>query len=271
MTFINKSVTYSQTIMLRKQLAQVLNKINDCYSSSSKKPFENESYYLIPNNGVKYYLYITNKSDFENGNKDFNLLYFFSKLNTEFCIEIEKHFAEPILLEGFMYNAKNNKKHFLVTDILYKNDSVLEYDYLMRYSLLNKLIKPMNALNDFISVSLHHILHVENEKMVKIMFNNFIYKNQLNSIETVYKYVKENSKYKCLQNQDTQNKLILKTNLPDVYIVKNIDTCKKEGILYIKGIEESKKVANLFKSDTESCSILCKYNNTFYKWEPIID
>jgi len=274
MSFINKSVTFSQTILLRKLLAQVLNSVNEYYYNASKttKPFENDTYHVIPNNGVKYYMFIVNKNCIEQGKNSYNLLYFFQNDNTDqnFCIEINNMFNETLLLEGYLYNTCNSKKHFMVTDVLFKNNTVLQNDYKVRHALLNDLIKPMIQLNDYITVSIHNVLQNDNEKMINIMFHNFIYNKQLCFIEKVYKFTKINFKTKTLVDEkcNKELKVVVKSNLPDVYVVKNISTCTKEGILYIKGLEESMKLHAIFKN-VDTCQIQCIFNNKFYKWQPV--
>ena len=73
MSFINKSVTYSQISLLKQNiLLPLLKKYNEHLLNvkSSNKPFDKDintglSFdYIIPNNNKKYYLLITKKSYF---------------------------------------------------------------------------------------------------------------------------------------------------------------------------------------------------------------
>jgi hypothetical protein len=50
--------------------------------------------------------------------------------------------------------------------------------------------------------------------------------------------------------------------------VFNSDTNNNEGILYVKGINESKQLKNMFK-DKKTIILKCSWNVTFSKWQPI--
>ena len=62
-------------------------------------------------------------------------------------------------------------------------------------------------------------------------------------------------------------KIIVKEPIVDVYSVMNKASGCKEGILYVKGIEDSRKIKAVFNGKHEIC-ITCVYNNTFKKWQP---
>jgi hypothetical protein len=52
--------------------------------------------------------------------------------------------------------------------------------------------------------------------------------------------------------------------------VLNISSKESDGILYVKGIKESKKLKELFKkSETKYIKLTCEYNKSFNKWQPI--
>ena len=87
MTFLNNSVNYSQTALLKSSvLAPLLKNYNEflLQSKGSSVVLNQDvntgiSYdYIIPNNNKKYYLLVTKKSHLEKTNTNYNILYFFS-------------------------------------------------------------------------------------------------------------------------------------------------------------------------------------------------
>ena len=84
MSFINKSVNYSQTDLLKsKYLIANLNSFNDFLLKKDNKTSLNVDIdtgitldYIIPNNNKKFFLFITKKSLLEDIKEDFNILYF---------------------------------------------------------------------------------------------------------------------------------------------------------------------------------------------------
>lgn len=292
MSFINKSVNYSQTILLKKSF--LLNDIkiyNDfLLKLKNEKKIGIQNNPLIVNNNKKYYLYITKKSNLDNSNSSYNILYFFpdsksldfykddklirNKMN-DFYIETNNLFDENILLEGYLYTRNETPLyyHYCVTDILVKNNTVVNCDYQLRYTLINELLldKNLENLNDNMSISIHHVLYQINSGLVSIMLNNFKYKKELCCIEEISNdFQKTIVKFIEPSFELTDVKYISKGKYSDVYNVININTKENEGILYVKGIKESKKLKELFeKCNSESVQIKCEYNKSFNKWQPI--
>jgi hypothetical protein len=66
-------------------------------------------------------------------------------------------------------------------------------------------------------------------------------------------------------------KKIEKSKYTDVYNVYNDKTNDKEGVLYVKGIRESKKLRDIFKVCDEKVILECVYNIKFAKWEPVLN
>lgn len=293
MSFINKSVNYSQTILLKKSfLLNDLKMYNDfLLKLKHEKSIGIQNNPLILNNNKKYYLYIIKKSKLDNSNSNYNILYFFpdsksvefykndpliiNNLN-EFCIETNPLFEENLLFEGYLYTKRDTPLHYhyCITDILVKNHSIIECDYQLRYTLLNEVLlnKDLRNLNDNMTISSHHLIYQNNSGLVSVMLNNFNYKKELCCIEEVDNFNKTITKYIEPSFNMIDNKYISKGKYSDVYNVFNIDTKESEGILYVKGINESKKLKELFKNHDytyNSCiNIKCKYNKSYNKWQP---
>jgi hypothetical protein len=291
MSFINKSVNYSQTVLLKsKCLAPVLTSYNDHLLQSQKHTSISASidYHVVPNNNRKFYLYIVKKSILENCTDDYNLLYFFpDTLTTEsfsqsktlahgvsdFFVEINNTFSDSYLFEGYMYNM-DEKLTYLISDILTKNDNVVTCDYALRYTLINENlmhIQDTTNLNNHLCIGIHPMFHCENESMLKIFYNNFIHKNEVTSLETIQNFVKTRYTRPNEMKVSIVKKRIKKGKYTDVYEVFNIVSGNKEGILYIKGIAESKYMKSKFVHDSIEIETLCSYNETFNKWYPILD
>jgi hypothetical protein len=246
---------------------------------------------LIINNNKKYYLYITKKSHLDKSNSSYNILYFFpdsksieyynnnklqiNKLN-DFYIEINNTFDEDILFEGYLYTKNETPLHyhFCITDILVKNHTIVNCDYELRYTLINELIhnKNLNYINDNMTITSHHLIYEINNGLIPIMVNNFEYKKELCCIEEIDNFKKTITQYIEPSFNLIDSKYIVKGKYSDVYNVINIETKENEGILYIKGLNESKKIKQLFKNCTSNCeyiTIKCEYNKSFNKWQPI--
>ena len=159
MSFINKSVTYSQIGVLKQNiLLPLLNMYNEHLLNTklSTLSFDKDintglSFdYIIPNNNQKYYLLITKKSCLESGNNNYNILYFFpdnitdqtNKQGTvgDFFLEINHLFDDEFLFEGYMYKKADNNYEYLLTDILIKNKSIINMSYELRYTVLNEIL-----------------------------------------------------------------------------------------------------------------------------------
>ena len=247
------------------------------------------SEHIIPNNNLKYYLLVTKKvllDTNKNNNKDnYNILYFFPDENksnesksqnvvintiSDFYLEINNTFDDEFLFEGYLY--KNNDKYeFLVTDILIKNNTVISYEYELRSALLSEIIfnckSSLKELNNHLSINVHPVFDKSNENMISIFRTNFIYKNDIVAIERVQNF---NKKRYIEMKKDNDFKVIECGKYIDVYNVYNKQSNNFEGILYIRGIEESKKIKNLFLT-SNAITIKCKYNEHFSKWQPIFE
>ena len=295
MSFINKSVNYSQSNLLKtKILAPILNSYNDFLLKKDNKTSINIDInsgisldYLIPNNNKKYYLLITKKSFLETTKEDYNIFYFlpddksieyYSKNNiikntlTDQYLECSQFFKDTILLEGYLYNNKE-KNEYLITDILSKNGKIIDLSYELRLTLLNEIVlsikrERLKDINDHMSINIHPTFQKINENMIKIFRNNFIYKEELCSIEQISQFTK--CRFVSQFKKEDALKKIECTLYTDVYNVFNYSSNNKEGILYIRGIKHSKYIKSLFdKNVNVNVIIKCHYNTNFMKWEPL--
>lgn len=294
MSFINKSVNYSQSNLLKtKLLAPILNSYNDFLLKNNNKTSINIDInsgisldYLIPNNNKKYYLLITKKSFLEDIKEDYNIFYFFpddqsveyySKNNivkntlTDQYLECSPFFKDTLLLEGYLYKNMD-KNEYLITDILSKNNKIVDLSYELRLTLVNEIIldikrECLKHINDHMSINIHPSFQKLNENMIKIFRNNFIYKDELYCIEQISQFTKCRF-VSSFKKEDTLKKIQC-SSYTDVFNVFNYSSNNKEGILYIRGIKHSKYVKSLFEKN-ENVTIKCRYNTHFMKWEPIL-
>ena len=195
MSFINKSVTYSQISLLKQNiLLPLLKKYNEHLLNvkSSNKPFDKDintglSFdYIIPNNNKKYYLLITKKSYLESstfnsskeefvrrqgtfnddvvrrqGTCNYNILYFFPDSNINETNTIGDFFLE---IDNLF------EEEFLLEGYLYKG-SDNNYEYLLTDILLkNKSI--LNMSYELRYVVLNEILLSITREKLKALNNH---------------------------------------------------------------------------------------------------
>lgn len=291
MSFINKSVNYSQTVLLKENLSKKLKSYNDFILSQidEENAFSNLDYHMVPNNFVKYYLYVTFKTNLENCKENHNILYFFPDKKTsehhsenktikhtisDFYLEIDNRFDKEYIFEGYMYKSPKSR-HFLISDILLQNDNVVSIDYAMRHALINEIIfetKGLVGLNNHLTIGIHPMFQTESINMIKIFINNFIFSETIIAMEKIDGVKKVTA---LLESSKEENKVTEKEieygGYADVYNVYDLKTGNKEGILYVKGVKESRQLNELFKNKTSKCErerIRCNYNTTFNKWQP---
>jgi hypothetical protein len=241
-------------------------------------------YYVIPNNNMKYYVYVTKKNSTEN----FDILYFFPDEHavvsfvddkakaftiSDFYTETNHIFQNSLLLEGYLYTNLASTEHtFLLTDILVKNGKIVSCDYGLRHALLNELVmdKNLRRINNHLTIGVHPVFHSESENMVKIFQDNFIFKDAFCSIEKVQQFAKTRLHMTPTVSTVTCDKLIEKGGFTDVYKVVDAESGDNHGILYVKSLAHSKSLKEMFQTNPDvpkKCR--CKYNHTFQKWEPI--
>jgi hypothetical protein len=295
MSFLNKSVNYSQTELLKLNiLSPLLVSYNDFLIKKDNKSDINLdintgiSYdYLIPNNNKKYYLLITKKHLLETNNslddknrqtKSYDILYLYpDQYNSEkdncsdFYMEIDHTFNDELLLEGYLYKNEN-KYHYLLTDILIKNKKIIDVSFELRYTLLNEIIKTirmecLKELNNHMTINIHPVFDMANTCFVKIFKNNFTYKDKIVAVENISNFVKNRYVDKI---RPSDIKRVEIGRYTDVYNVYNSDTNNHEGILYVKGIMESKRLKEMFdQNNIKTITLKCCWNTKFSKWQPI--
>ena len=293
MKFLNNSVDYCEEYEFKKILSKqietyniFLNKKNNECENYKNDGLNNNIY--IPNNNKKYFLYITKKND------QYTTMYFFADVlskkyyqdfllvkNTlvNFFLECDLTFEhQSYLVEGYLYgsnlyanNSSSDKMHYLITDILFIGDRIIDYNYNNRYDIINdiffKLLPKMKNINNLINIGIHNTI---NETFIPIFLNNFAWKNEIICIENINNFNKT-QKYLNANVQEKSNidKKIVKTKTSDVYKVYNIETNDYEGLLYINTLKMSKHINSLFKKCEEQV-ILCTFNTQFQKWSPVI-
>jgi len=278
--FINSTVSFSQTNFLKKNiLSPQLLKYNEYIQKQSTAPQIGSHYFVIPNNNVRYYMFVTTKKKLDTQCRDnFNILYFFqagtdidAANDADFYMEINGTFEHEMLFEGYLYH-NDNRKEYLMTDILMTQGDVIDSDYAFRFFLLNEILPvPIKYLNDHLSIKLHPVFDNENENIIKIFMDNFIFKDDIQCITKISNGgLKQTFVEKLHANSIRAMKYIEKTNLSEVYNVYNASTNNKEGILYIKGLDESKRLIALFKEHHRHY-IECQFNIRFQKWQPFFD
>lgn len=287
MSFVSKCVNYSQCFVLKNKILQPLLKMYNDFLLKQKISNDNfclnkdintgvSCEFIIPNNNIKYYLFITNKSKLETTKEKYNTLYFFPDSNnkfdyqvSDFYLEIDERFKQDYLLEGYLYKRYDNKLSFLITDILFINNDVIVADYNMRLTIINEIIMDINLcdLNNHVSINLHPIFQKENDNLIKVFKNNFIFKSDICCIESINNFIK--TRYLDRNDLEATDKIIEVGKYTDVYNVYDTLTNNYRGILYVKGLKQSKAMKNLLLNKNRIV-LQCKFNNDFKKWEPII-
>jgi hypothetical protein len=233
---------------------------------------------------------VTQKNRLENCRESYNILYFFpddatreyvqqtaikTHSITDFYMEVDAKFNREYLLEGYLYNHSNGMQTFLITDYLLDSTRVVDCDYSLRYTLINELVQStsgLKALNNHLDIGIHPVFSQDSENMIPIMQNNFVFASQLCAIEKIENFTKTRVLQAPLDSQShaTETKLISKGQFTDVYDVYDFTTKNHQGILYVKGLQESQKLKQLMlATEGDLVSITCSYNHIFNKWQAV--
>lgn len=297
--FIATSVNYSETNVLKsKYLSNILELYNQEIISEPRTLVNNTQKYIIPNNDNKYYLLIVNKNDItpSNINNKYKICYFFPEKDSsdtiltknsksDFYVEIDNYKTtfnnNNYLFEGYLYNS-NQQKTFLITDILAIDSKLIKCDYSLRYSLIYKLLKQQNLhnLNGHLTIDIHSIFELDSEfydtsvqssQLFNIFKNNFIFKDEILAIETINEtsLKKHTEIQKTVHSNKNDIKIITKGKYIDVYNVHDKQTNNNNGILYIKGLNESRKIRTMF-DNSDYIELNCSFNQHFKKWQPVL-
>lgn len=312
--FITSSANYSEANLLKSKLLKpILEEYNKILIKGSNNNFAKtfDKQMFIPNNNKKYYMFVVNKNEIVQGNtttmtkSNYKILYFFPNNNKEasgdkesdndvnsllegnftsdFFMEIDpiQNFNKTsYLFEGYLYN---NGLNFLITDILAIDNKILDCDYTFRYNMISSIIRNgINNINCHMNISIHPVFPIienENEDVLDNLFyifkNNFVYANEINSIEYLQIGLQNSDCINLIKTQKVQkqenivlSKTIKKTKYSDVFKVYNTDSGNEEGVLYIKSILISKNLRELTK-ECDSIVLKCEYNHHFFKWSPL--
>ena len=277
--FLNNSVDYSEEYVIKNVLYKYIETYNMfLYNYNSKLNLsDKDSNIIIPNNNKKYYLFIQ-KKNIKNttlfffpdliSKKYFNDFLLIKNTIEEFFIECDIRFDDnSYLLEGYLYENEG-KKHFLISDILFKGDTLVECQYEYRFNMIKDLfykkISVKEKINNLLSIGIHNYI---NEDILPMFLNNFKWREQIICIEYINNFEKNK---KLLSQKNKMNnktlKKVIKSKISDIYNVHNIDTNNFEGHLYINSIKMSKYISSLFK-DSDTLKLQCSFNTYFQKWQ----
>lgn len=248
-----------------------------------------DRYYLLPNNGNKYFLYIHNNSEYKGLHFFHHSLIQSEKFESqcdspkEFFIELPRDHSilkqiQHTLFEGYLYKSSAIQAgDFCISDFLYSQStgSQLILPYETRYfHILNKFLQNQ-ALYRNIDLSIN--IKVANPffetKQVSFLVKNNQYANEITHIEYIsnFNYFQRNNVLVVKQHCEKQEtKLVIKTELTEVYKVHNIFTHNSEGILYIPSTAISKHLRSTFQ-DVDRAQLTCLFNPKFGKWQYVED
>lgn len=247
-----------------------------------------ENFYLVPHfQGYNFYLIFTRYNDF-------NLCVLVDKKNI-------KYKKEQINLRDInMYQANvkcNNsiyKNTFIDGRIIRKNDDnifliqdcyLLEGEKLLSERINSKLVTIDKYLTDkfydnnikISVVKLYDVLQInevsEKMKTSEYIINGFIFLPSRSGMNYIYVNNHEvellkNELPKSIKKYEDNTFIIKKTLMREVYDVIDVINGKRLGICYIKDIEKSHYMREIFK-DKIFHKMKCKYNEKFKKYEPI--
>ena len=292
--FIASLVTYSEKDVLKtKYFSSILELYNKCIISSPKSLINKGQKYIIPNNNKKYYLLILNKHDItpNNMNSKYKICYFFpdtyhisngildKNTMSDFYVEIDSNktqFDKNIyLFEGYLYG--DSSKHYLITDVLSIDGKIISVPYSIRYNIINQIISCQNLsnLNGHLSINIHSIFDVDDndidlqsEQIFHMFKNNFLFNDEISSLEFIEENTVEKINKTTKKNDSIQTKRITKGKYFDVYNVFDVETNNFENILYVKSLNDSRKLRSMFETK-DQIDLKCKFHEYFKKWYPI--
>jgi hypothetical protein len=259
---------------------------SDDILNSIKKNKENT--YIVPHfQGYNFYLLMTKIGEY-------NMCLMIDKKNIKYKkeqinirdiniyqlnIKCNSSIFKNTLFEGKI--IRNNEDNiFLVHDCY-----LLEDEKLITERMNTKMERIDKYINEKIFdtnlklsiIKLYNIDEIEliSEKMktTEYTINGFIFLPSRSGLSHIYVNNHEvdslrNELPKSLKKYDDNIFIIKKTLMREVFDVIDINTEKRLGICYIKDIENSHKMRQLFR-DTIFHRMKCSYNSTFKKYEPI--
>lgn len=278
-----KFENYNQCIHFKENILKcIINKYNEVYKKHNNEKYILNDSYMILNNNNKYYCLIINKDYFYKNikNTNNNILYFFNNKNDEFYIETDYHIEKTILLEGYIYEDEDeSQKNYYITDLLYKDNVVINEYYKKRYERIEEILKELNNIKEYINFKINPIISCNNIEYINLYLNNFKYKKQITHNEYIYgNFNKINKKIKdelnLCENKNENSlhcykKIIKNKEFVEIYSVYNNITNNYEDLLLVKSIKEARYLEQLFKEKDE-INHLCVYNKNFKKYSIVI-
>lgn len=166
------------------------------------------------------------------------------------------------LLIGDIYTYKGKKVNDIIMDRVNKITNILENEY-------------DDNKNDLFKIEVKRFFDYKDVDYVKDVFIKKLKYNTRGIYFVPIKPSYSKMLYLFTNKEKLENNgefLMIKTNKPEIYELykKENDDNIQSGYAYIRNIEMSKKIYNLFKDGKEQINICCKYNKIFQRWEPII-
>ena len=201
-------------------------------------------------------------------------------------ILIKQRFSDNLynntLLDCELLLDKRNNWNILIFDIIMLENKIVTESFDKKYEIINNIIEN-NYVNDkfiqlcniktkkiymfkdlvnLINNNLYNsdylvsgIIFVTDENYLLLNFNNKVYQNNNQKVETNI-------------NKANRNFEMRITNLPDIFEL--YDENNKIGIASISTLELSELCNSVFKKTNNNKTFFeCKYNSQFEKWEPV--
>ena len=188
------------------------------------------------------------------------------------------------LLETELVRDNSNNWILLISDIYYnKEKSTNEIKITERVNSINNILEnefvddnftnicPIQIKKYFDTNETENIINFINKLNYKIRGYYFIPINVVHS-NILYMFSEKdiNDIYSITEENKRLIFRIIKTAKPEIYelYLNSKDNIKKIGYAYISNYDKSKYIKELFdETDTENINVICKYNNSFDKWE----
>jgi hypothetical protein len=208
------------------------------------------SLYLITNKGKKYCIMHDEKLN--------------QYINTKF--RFSSHLYKGTVFRGDLRKNANNQWFYYIHDISYYNGAICMKPLSERLLYIYDILKNNYKWDEYMNICQIKIRsYFLYEHLEKIENDTIIYFFPENG-NKVYKWSKNyNNKKHIHQKEKTILAILHKTDKPDVYQIFYDNEFL--GNALVRTLKLSKELNNLFKNH-ETCSIECKFNERFQKWEP---
>lgn len=263
---------------------------NDMY----KNNFKNPHIFCLKSYGSPYLLYLTKINNVKYSlliDKKIKKGYEYPKMFI-LSIGFSDELYDGSLFECELLRDNDNEWFILIGDIYYHNskktnDICITDRIKLMYSILKNNFEPNK--NDICKLIIKKYFDIsEKEDVFENFITNLNYKTrgiyfvpininyskilymfnevELKKIYDIKNFKNNKSNKKCL------NFKITKTNKPEVYdlYLKDKDTVTKIDTAYIRNIDNSRYIYNLFNDNNDTDIIVkCEFNEYFDKWNPI--